>query len=211
MVTRFQAGDSDQFALLYLRYFDRVYAYVRAVLRSAADAEDVTQQIFVDVLTGLPRYERRRQPFRAWLFTVARNHAIDHLQHHGRLDLVDADEVDRRREHAATDEGELDLLSWISDRDLHLFIERLPLTQRQVLLLRFVMGLTASEIAGVLEISPEAVRMQQSRALGFLRARLTAMGRDPCRGNRVRARLLIPQSRVLRVRRFGLTFGGPTG
>ncbi|MDX6632025.1 MAG: polymerase sigma-70 factor, subfamily, partial [Solirubrobacterales bacterium] len=74
LVTRFQAGDGDAFAGLYKAYFDRVYGYLKVLLRSAHEAEEATQQVFVQVLEALPRYERRGQPFRAWLFIAVRNY-----------------------------------------------------------------------------------------------------------------------------------------
>lgn len=208
LVIRFQGGDREVFADLYRRYFDRVYGYQRVAIRDPHEAEDATQQIFMEVLEGLDRYERRSQPFRAWLFTVARNHAVKRLQKLNRLDVTDPGELDRRRE---ADDPEQVSLDWLTDRELLLFVERLPLAQRQVLVLRYMLGLAPSEVAAVLERSPEAVRQQQARALAFLRARLAAVGRAPKRTPRSGSRLLVPQARVLRARRFVLTTRGATG
>jgi RNA polymerase sigma-70 factor (ECF subfamily) len=211
LVARIQGGDADAFGNLYTRYFDRVYSYVRVMLRNRTDAEEVTQDIFADVFEGVDRYVPRERPFRAWLFTIARNHAINHMQRERRLELVDPQDLDRRRERPTEDEISIEALDWISDHEVRLFIERLPLAQREVLLLRYLADMTHDEIAKALDRSPVTVRMQLSRALSFLRDRLAAIGREPKRGDRIRSRLLIPQSRVLRVRRFGLTSPGPTG
>src|SRR4051794_15827870 len=96
LVTRIQAGDRDGYAELYMRYFDRVYGYLRMLLRDSHEAEDVTQQVFLRVLEALPKYERRRQPFRAWLFTIVRNHALTNLNKRQRFQLVEPEELDRR-------------------------------------------------------------------------------------------------------------------
>jgi RNA polymerase sigma-70 factor (ECF subfamily) len=210
MVTRIQAGDSEVFALLYMRYFERVYGYIRALLRAQADAEDVTQQVFIDVMNGIGRYERRAQPFRAWLFAIARNHAVSHLKRHGRTTIMDPSRITRLQEHATNGQDEQELvaevsaLRWISDRDLHVFIERLPDVQREILMLRYMAGLSMSEIADMTKLSVMAVRKHHSRALSFLRQRLAAVGRDSTRSRRMGSRLLVKQSRVLRDRRFGL-------
>jgi RNA polymerase sigma-70 factor (ECF subfamily) len=210
LVTRIQAGDRESFATLYARYFDRVYGYVQVVLKGASDAEDVTQQIFTEVFEALGRYELRGQPFRAWLFVVARNRTLTHLQKHGRLEAVDPADLSRRYE-AISERDEVRALEWISDRDLHLFVDRLPLAQRQVLFLRYRLGFTMTEVASVLGSTPEAVQKQHSRALGFLQARLVALGRDPTHGGRrIGSRTLVKQSRVLRLRRFSLVSSGPT-
>jgi DNA-directed RNA polymerase specialized sigma24 family protein len=182
LVTRIQSGDRDAFAILYMRYFDRVYTYMRTVFGKPQDAEDVTQQVFIDVLNGIGRYERRAQPFRAWLFTVARNHALRRLARRKQLDLLAPEDLARLQAPAPSvrlepDTADLDALGWISDRELT--------------------GLT-----------DETVRKQHSRALSFLRARLAAVGRAPRRTSRAGTRLLIKRSGVLRGRRFSLIAPG---
>jgi RNA polymerase sigma-70 factor (ECF subfamily) len=205
LVTRFQAGDRDAFAAIYSRYFERVYGYLRVILRDVHEAEDSAQQAFMQVFEALPQYERRGGPFRAWLFTVVRNRAISRAQKLGRLDVTDPEEIDRRREADGDEiEGDMQALSWISDQDLLLFIERLPLAQRQVLAMRYLMGMTAGEIAEVVGRTPGDVRKLQSRAVGFLRERLTAVGRPTRRRDRAVERCR-KQAPVLRMRRFALT------
>jgi RNA polymerase sigma-70 factor (ECF subfamily) len=205
LVTRIQAGEEALFTELYMRYFDRVYAYLHALLRNSHEAEDMTQQVFMHVFEALPRYERRRQPFRAWLFTVVRNRAIQHLRKHGRLRVADEEEIARRRDAEPRDDARLEVLDWISDHDLSLFVERLPLPQRQVLLMRFMLDLTTAEIGQVLGRSPNEVAVLQYRAVGFLRQRMAAVGRRSAisRGADPMRRWVRP-ARVLRRRRFAL-------
>jgi len=208
LVTRIQAGDRDAFAILYTRYFDRVYAYLKAVLRGSQAVEDTTQQVFLDVLACLPRYQRERGAFRAWLFTIARNQAINVLRAHGRTETMAPEtisrHVDAQPAHAVEQPRSASVFDRISDRELQLFVERLPAGQRQVLLLRYMLDLSTAEIAQVLGQTPEAVRQQQSRALAFLRERLVAVGRRPERHTRIGTRALVRRSRVLSSRRFSL-------
>jgi RNA polymerase sigma-70 factor, ECF subfamily len=205
LVTRHQAGDKEVFGDIYMRYFDRVYSYLRMALDDEHAAEDTTQQVFVKVMQALPRYERRTQPFRAWLFTIVRNEAIRYLAKRGRIDVIDPAELSSRHEDATTVESTeaVDALSWISDREILMLIERLPVAQRQVLMLRYMMDLTAADIAAVLGRSSEDVRALQSRALRFLEQRLTALGRAPQRRQQTigmtRRRAGAP---VLRARRY---------
>lgn len=205
VVIAFQSGDQDAFACLYQRYFERVYGYLRVVLKDMHEAEDAAQQVFVKVFEALPRYERRTQPFRAWLFTIVRNSAISRLEKNGRTDVTDPAEIGRVRERESNGDGEeLRALDWITDQDLMVFIERLPLAQRQVLAMRYMLGLTAGEIGEVLGRTPGDVRKLQSRAVAFLRERLTAVGRPSRRRDRAVQRCK-RQAPVLRMRRFSLT------
>jgi RNA polymerase sigma-70 factor (ECF subfamily) len=210
MVLRFQAGDGDSFAAIYGRYFDRVYGYLRVLLRDMHRAEDVAQQVFMQAFEALPAYEHRGRPFEAWLFTIVRNTALMALRRDTKTDVVDPAELGRRRERVGSrddngdGERESSLPDWITDQDLLVLMERMPLAQRQVLLLRFMLGLNAGEIAEILDRSPEAVRMQQSRALAFLRHRLTALGRTPSRRERTRMERCARQAPVLRHRRYAL-------
>ena len=175
LVTRFQAGDSEAFATLYLRYFDRVYAYLRVIFRETPDeAEDATQQVFMQVLETLARYEHRGQPFRAWLFTIARNWAVSRLRALGRDQLVEPRLLDLRREKEPATVPVVEI-AWLTDRELVMFVERLPVAQRQVLLLRYMLDLPTSEISRILGRGADDVRMLEHRALRFLEKRLTAV------------------------------------
>jgi RNA polymerase sigma-70 factor, ECF subfamily len=177
LVTRLQAGECDLFATLYNRYFDRIYGYLRVTLHDGHEAEDVTQHVFMRMLENLPNFELRSVPFRAWLFRIVRNDAITHLQRRNRVSVEDPAEIDRLRDHAEIDQLDDGVLDWLSDQDLIVLVGRLPLNQRQVIMLRYMLDLTAPEIAAILDRSPESVRQSQARALAFLRSRLTSIGR----------------------------------
>jgi RNA polymerase sigma-70 factor (ECF subfamily) len=180
LVTRFQAGERDAFGEIYLRYFDRVYSYMRVLFRQDRhEAEDLTQQVFARALEALPRYERRPQPFRAWLFTIARNQALTQLERLSHSHVVEPAEMARRNTATYEDERQIEALDWLTDRELVMFVERLPVAQRQVLVLRYMLDLPTSEISRILELSADHVRTLEHRALRFLQARLRAIGRGP--------------------------------
>jgi RNA polymerase sigma-70 factor (ECF subfamily) len=164
LVTRLQAGESELFAELYERYFVRVYSYLRVALHDRHEAEDAAQQVFLQVMEALPRYELREVPFRAWLFRIVRNHTINQLEKSGR-------ELESETIEPA-------VLDWLSDADLMILVGRLPLAQRQVILLRYMMDLSWTQVAEVLGRSPDAVRQLQTRALAQLRSRLAAVKPD---------------------------------
>jgi RNA polymerase sigma-70 factor (ECF subfamily) len=204
LVARIQTGDLGAFAELYSRYFDRVYGYLRILLRDSHEAEDLTQQVFTELIDTIQKYEPREQPFRAWLFVVVRNRARMHLRRQRRVEVTDPHEIERERA-SAEPVPELPVLNWISDTDLLLFIERLPLPQRQVLVMRHLLDLTMTEVAEIMDSTPEAVRASHYRAMKTLERRLAAVGRTS--RSRGRAPMLagIKQAPVLRHRRFALT------
>jgi RNA polymerase sigma factor (sigma-70 family) len=206
LVVRIHAGEGGAFAELYMRYFDRVYAYVKMVSRDAHEAEDLTQQVFMRLLEVIDDYERRPgKPFRAWLFTVARNVAISELRRNRRVSAVDPVDLATQRIASTEDGSELRSLDWVSDHDLLMLIERLPLAQRQVFFLRFVLDLAYSDIAAILDRSLEDVRSLQSRGVRFLRDRLAKLGRPAADHPPIRSRGCLRRSRVLHGRRWSLT------
>jgi RNA polymerase sigma-70 factor (ECF subfamily) len=167
LVIRVQSGDRDAFSQLYLRYFDAIYGYMRVALRDAHEAEDATQDVFLQAFRALPRYELRGQPPRRWLFRIARNVAIDRGR---RMRATPHDPaLLEARSEAELDGGFEDLFS---DAALVAHIERLPQSQREVLFLRYAAGFEAPEIAAMTKRSPAAVRQIHHRAIAELRRRL---------------------------------------
>src|SRR4051812_21675624 len=72
--------DPAVFTQLYHAYLARVYTYLRVRTPTPADAEDLTQQVFLQAWAALPEYHDRGVPFAAWLFRIARNLAVDSVR-----------------------------------------------------------------------------------------------------------------------------------
>jgi RNA polymerase sigma-70 factor (ECF subfamily) len=205
LVTRYQAGEEAVFGELYLRYFNAVYSYSRVALGDHHDAEDVTQQVFVRAMSALDRYELRPNiPFRGWLFAIARNAIVDSVRvQHGLL-VEPPEQIETMLEQAPGGGEMAGTLDWLTDREIAMFVERLPLLQRQVLVLRFMLDMSGEEIAEVLGRSHIAVRKLQSRALHTLERRLAAIGRTSSRPNRMPTEVRLRPLTVLARRRFAL-------
>jgi RNA polymerase sigma-70 factor (ECF subfamily) len=211
LVARFQSGDQEAFVELYLRCFDRVYGFLNVLLRDHHAAEDAAQQTFVKAYQALPAYQLRAEtPFRAWLLRIARNEGLGHMRKLGRIAPEEPQQLDLRRDRACTDMP-VDRLLWLSDADLMAFVQRLPEAQRQVLTLRFMMGLKTDELAQVLDRTPQAVRKLEHRAPRFLASRLQATRERPVetRLERVSSLRRLRRSPVLRARRFALALSTP--
>lgn len=204
------AGDREAIEQIYLRYFDRIYAYLRIMLTRPHDAEDATQEVFAKMLAALPRYEPRGSPLRAWLFRIAQRTALDRLRRSGRLVATDPAELEADPSRQAPG-ADVTALEWLSDRQVLKLVERLPRRQREVIVLRYLGDLTSTEIAALVGATPAAVRQLQHRAIATLRGRLTAL-RGPG-GRRNWSRMRLRSLPVLRSRRFALfahDWGRPT-
>src|SRR5687767_13963693 len=160
-----RGGDPDALRFLYLRYADNVYGYVCSIVRDEHEAEDVTQQIFTKLLTMIDRYEPRQVPFSAWILRVAHNAAIDHLRARR---PVPVEEV--RPLRAPDDTTGRERLA-----DLRLALAALPEEQRDVIVLRFLIGLTPREVAERIGRSEDAVHGLQHRGRRRLRREMLAL------------------------------------
>jgi RNA polymerase sigma-70 factor (ECF subfamily) len=135
-VARAKEGDDEALRFLYITYSQNIYGYVRSIVRDDHEAEDVTQHVFAKLMTSLVKYDDRGVPFFAWLIRLARNVAIDHL----------------RANRLTPTETVLDPAS-SSDVDLdhgdtvRAALAALPDEQREVVVLRHIVGLTPAEIA----------------------------------------------------------------
>ena len=191
LVVRAQSGDPTAFSKLYLRYFDRLYGYLRVAVKDSHEAEDIAQEAFLSMLRALPEYDLRlSHPFRVLLFHIARNRSIDHFRKHRCVDVEAPQELDRIRDIdlGADPTGAFDSLS---DSELARYLRRLPASQRQTLVLRYALDFSTEEIAEVMEITPQAVRNLQHRGLAFLRHRLKENENGPIAGGRRMASVVI--------------------
>jgi RNA polymerase sigma-70 factor (ECF subfamily) len=164
-VAQARAGDHDALRFLYLRYADNVYGYVCSIVRDEHEAEDVTQHIFAKLLTTLDRYEPRQVPFSAWILRVAHNAAIDHVRARRPIPIEEV-----RPAQAADDPTGRERFA-----DLRLALAALPDEQRDVLVLRFLIGLTPSEVAERLGRSEDAVHGLQHRGRRRLAREMLAL------------------------------------
>jgi RNA polymerase sigma-70 factor (ECF subfamily) len=154
--------DRAAFGALYRRYLDRVYGYCFYLLGDHHDAEDVTERTFLAALDAIDRYRDEGATFRAWLFRIAHNQLANAHRSRSRRPLARLDAVPE----PAVEDDPAGLVGLAEDsRRLRRALEALPEDRRQVVVLRFVDGLSAREIAGVLGRSEGAVRVLQHRAL----------------------------------------------
>jgi RNA polymerase sigma-70 factor, ECF subfamily len=173
--------DPRAFEALYRKYVAQVYSFALYELRDTHAAEDLTAQVFLRALAGLPSFREQDEPpgssFRVWLFQIARNSLSNERRRTRRhpdaplelaLEVPAADDV-----QAAVAERDQLAQAWRS-------IDQLPTERRQALLLRFVEEMSTREIGEVLGRSEGATRVLIHRALRSVANQL-ARGSDAAR------------------------------
>src|SRR6201994_1119070 len=129
-------GDSEGIHFLYVRFHDDVLRYVNSLVRDYHEAEDITHNVFAKLMTAIRKYEERAVPFSAWILRVARNAALDHLRARRAVSVEDIE--------VAAGAGSEEMLG--RGTEIRGALEEIPTDQREVLVLRHVIGLTPVEI-----------------------------------------------------------------
>jgi RNA polymerase sigma-70 factor, ECF subfamily len=164
MVRDARAGDTDALGQLYDTYRDRVARFATGRLGDAEKAEDVTSETFEAVLRNL-RFYRPGTDFEAWLFTIAHRRVTDVFRRRSRRREVALDETVQ----AAVGGPEEAVLAAERRAEVAGAFRRLRADQQEVLALRVLGGLSATQAGEVLGKSEGAVRVAQHRALRSLR------------------------------------------
>jgi RNA polymerase sigma-70 factor, ECF subfamily len=163
-IAQVKNGDADAFGVLYEQYAETIFRYVYSHLDNRLDAEDLTEEIFLRAWRALPKYDERGLPFTAFLFRIARNSLIDYYRQKKVVQSIDDIEL---QSHEAGPE-EIVAIN-IENSDLRKTIAELREDYRNVLIFRFLSGLSPEETAQVMQRSIGAVRVLQHRALAALK------------------------------------------
>ncbi len=167
LVDRATAGDREAFGELYDRCVRRVFRHVLYMVNDVDLAEDLTEQTFLRALEAIHRYERRDVPFLAWLLRIARN-----LYLNDRRVQRNNSSIHNKWNGGAAASPEFFCEAKLDGEEVWRAVRALDGDQRQVIVLRFMDGLSYADVADVLGKSVGAVRVAQFRALRALRRRL---------------------------------------
>ena len=154
-----QKGDERAFSLIVRAYEVPVFNYVMRLVGDRALAEDLTQEVFIRVFQGLPKFSLRSK-FTTWLFQVTKNRVLDELRAKERRPLTPV---------TLDDAPHLEALDQPAERveaidGLWRAIDALPVDLKMALLLRDVVGLSYNEIADSLEITLATVKWRIFKA-----------------------------------------------
>ena len=193
LIRRAKARSPEAWTEIYTSHYAAIFRYAKARVFDETTAEDLASAVFVGALKGIDSYKYRGRPLLAWLYGIARHVVASHqrelLDSRGES-LKESHDLPRRviwhlmrrpRRDDVQAAGQ-DLIETVSDEgdpammvdrlDLRDALANLPANQREVVILRFLVGLSAQEVAGVVGKKPAAVYSLQARAILALREQL---------------------------------------
>ena len=163
-------GDHDAWRHLFEDESPALYRYAFSRLGNREDAEDVTNQVFVEAWNAVGRFRDEGLPIRAWLFGIARRLASRHrARFMARNAQISLEALQVEGAHDAVSDEQLALAQALASLDAG---------QAEVLTLRYIHGLSLAEVAAILRTSVDGVKGRQKRALEALRHELEDTSQD---------------------------------
>jgi RNA polymerase sigma-70 factor, ECF subfamily len=174
------AGDRDALREVLETIRPIVVRYCRARVgtaeRSGLSADDVAQEVCVAAMMALPRYQDQGRPFLAFVYGIAAHKVADAHRAAGRNR---AEPTEVLPERVAFDTGpEMRAIKVDASERMEALLQVLPEKQREIVILRVVVGMSAEETAAAVGSTPGAVRVAQHRALARLKTEILATGYD---------------------------------
>ena len=154
------------FGEIYKLYVERVYKYLYSRVGNMAEAEDLTAQTFLAAFEAFGKF-RQEGHFASWLFTIARNKAMDHYRQRKNTTILD-----EARDFAAETDPTNVLIRSEQTADLAKLIQALTEEERELLRLRFLAEMSFPEISRLLHRNEEAVKKSLYRLLARLHSQL---------------------------------------
>jgi RNA polymerase sigma-70 factor, ECF subfamily len=162
--------EPEAFAAIYDHYFPRVFTYVRVRVKDDQTADDLTAHVFERALTKIERYQPEQAPLGAWLFGIARNTVNNYLRSEQRrrwlpLDLFGEKPADDPRPEETVVQNEAQESLWAALRTLRD-------QEKELVLLKYVAGLSTREIGEITGVSESNVSVILFRAREHLKSLL---------------------------------------
>jgi RNA polymerase sigma-70 factor, ECF subfamily len=170
LIRRAQERDPVALTQLYEENFDRIYRYIVLKIGDRTEAEDMTQQVFLNALQSISSYKWKGMPFTSWLYRIAHNQVVDYVRKKAKHATVPLDEslpipaTDGDPQHSVEQKIQLETVVMAT--------KKLTKAQREVISLRFAGELSISEVAKMMAKSEGAVKALQHSAIQALRKEL---------------------------------------
>ena len=166
LVARARAMEAAAWDQLYAAHYAAVYRYCAFRIVVPEAAEDLAAEVFLEAVRGIGRYQYRGTTIRAWLYRIAHNLTADERRRRLRRGLMET-----APSAGAPDPAEADFAPALAARrDLQVALAKLTEDQQQVVVLRFLEGLSMAEVACIMKRPAGAIKSLQHRAVLRLRA-----------------------------------------
>lgn len=164
LMRRIKRREQAALTALYARYGGPVYSFALRVLQNTAQAEEITQDIFLRVWERADQWDPTKGKLSSWLLTMTRYAAIDHIRRENRHPRLAEPELDDLPQIAANPDGDI-----AEGRILRNLIQQLPSDQGQLIQLAFFGGMSHSELAETLQLPLGTVKTRIRLGLQKLR------------------------------------------
>ncbi len=182
LLRRAKSGDHEAFGDLYGLYLEPVYRYVYYRVGDELEAEDLTEIIFLKAWEALPSIHLEEFHFRAWIYRIAHNLVVD--RHRTKHPTIPITEIENSVQAQLIDTPESAYQRIETEQQLTEVIQQLEPNLQNVVLFRFVMGLSHSETAEMMNLTDVYIRVLQHRALKKIKELLSRKQIEDERSNR---------------------------
>lgn len=153
--------DSSFFSVLYSRYARKVFSKCVSLLEDQAQAEDAMQDIFTKIFLNLSKFSGQSK-FSTWIYSITYNYCIDLIRKKKKSGVLFSDEMESVGE-VADEVSDEELLTMEVER-LKVVLDKMPLGDKSILLMKYNDDMSILEIAAVLDKSESAIKMKIMRA-----------------------------------------------
>ncbi len=170
---RFLSGDDGGLAEIIREYKDGLIFYLNGFVENIHTAEELTEDTFVKLGTKKPRYNSLKASFKTWLYTLARNTALDYLRHNGKATNISIEEC-----HYLSDEETIERAYICEERKItvHRALCKLRPQYRQIIWLVYFENFSMKEAAAVMKKSVHSTESLVYRARLSLKTELEKEG-----------------------------------
>jgi RNA polymerase sigma-70 factor (ECF subfamily) len=160
-------GEASAFGLLYDKYQPSIFRFIFLKVSQREEAEDLTHQVFLSAWQNIEAFQDQGLPLSSWLYKIARNKVIDHYR--TRKPVISLDNTPDEKLAIATESSLREIENRMEIEGVYKALKQLPTDYQEIIVMRFVEGLSPKEVSEITGRNHGAVRVLQFRALRQLK------------------------------------------
>lgn len=173
LIEKYLKGDKESLEILIKTYLKLVYSFVRQIVHDEAEAEDLTQEVFVRVWKNLKKFDQKKS-FKTWIMSIAKNASVDYLRKKKAVPMSAFDDEEGGNAIADNLAAPTPLPSEIVERAdaanlIKSAMDQLSENYRTILFLKYYSQLTFRKISELTGVPLHTAKSRHRRALAALR------------------------------------------